>query len=501
MRFGQKVPQVEYIPLFNTGCMFDIPTGSYFIGEYGQSILSGGLGDVNSITGIGNSFKSTLAECIKLAIVDKLIQTDDITFDSENVLGYGRKQELASRYKSFKGHDLTNPHDQLRERFTITSMSSIDENGKIQYGDRFHDKVSKYAREIHENKKNVYYTTPFSIGGNFVKLRLPTIISYDSFSKMKFSSIEEGKVKDNKVGDTELNTLNLDEGRFKTQINNTMPGLARLGELRFIMTAHTQKETKIGGKFDADKQKLTYGKHGYDIKGCGTAFIQINEIILDIQSCKKFNNDTVNTGVKYPLVESDRSEHCTDLNLLTVMIARNKNGGTGTILKFIVSQREGLLQHLSMFLSLIDNKFGFNAKGNTQTLSLLPEVTVQRTTVRGIIDNSHKVQRALEFTSMLLQMYYLFTPEANKYWCTPEELYTDIKTLGYDWDFILENTREHWVFKEEDNNNLPQLTIMDLLRMRAGVYTPYWLNEKYIKQAKGLLKETLDKIPKEQWRK
>ena len=56
--------------------------------------------------------------------------------------------------------------------------------------------------------------------------------------------------------------------------------------------------------------------------------------------------------------------------------------------------------------------------------------------------------------------------------CTPKQLYDDIKAKGYDWDILL-NTRGFWTF---DNDSQPTnfLSTMDLLRMRVGLYHPYW---------------------------
>ena len=153
-----------------------------------------------------------------------------------------------------------------------------------------------------------------------------------------------------------------------------------------------------------------------------------------------------------------------------------------------------------IFLIKDSSFYGLVGNDKRQTLVLVPEITVQRTTVRKAIDDSYKLRRALEVTSDLLQIYYLFSPEGKKLLCTPQELYTDLIAMGYNWDTLLSITRSFWVFEEEDNNNLPPLTTMDLLRMRAGLYVPYWLNPSYIEQSEGYLKEILTSIPKEQLR-
>ena len=58
-------------------------------------------------------------------------------------------------------------------------------------------------------------------------------------------------------------------------------------------------------------------------------------------------------------------------------------------------------------------------------------------------------------------------------WCTPQELYKDIKEQGYDWDQLL-STRGYWMF-DNDKQATPYLSTLDLLRMRKKLYKPHWL--------------------------
>lgn len=500
MSFGEQVVSAaKLIPMFNIGPMFDLITGSYHIGKYGQSVLNGGLGDINSVIGVGHSFKSTLETAIHLIVNDRIHNIESVKYDSETSFTYGRFNELSIRLPRLNKVDFENPDDPGRKRFVLTNSGTLTRDGKIQYGDIFHDTLTKYVRELHKVKNLTLFTTPFFDGTNQIKIKKPLTVSLDSVTKMQITAVEEGNRADHKIGDSERNTDDLSLGRFKKQLNDSLIMLCRLGELRVTMTAHTQKILKMGGRFEVDKQSLVYGKREFEIKGVGTSFMQVNGVIYDIQHVAKLDNDTAKTGVLYPLVDSDRDEHCKDLNLLTVVISRNKYGHTGTVLKIIVSQREGMLLHLSAFKSLRDsNNFGLIGDSKKQASVFLPELFVQRTTVRGIINENYAFRRALEISSDLLQMKYLFSPESNELWCTPEELYESIKSLGYDWNTLLSHSRSWWTFEEEDNDNLPFLSTMDLLRIRKGPYKPYWLFKDFIKTTKGFLKETLELIPKDQ---
>ena len=57
--------------------------------------------------------------------------------------------------------------------------------------------------------------------------------------------------------------------------------------------------------------------------------------------------------------------------------------------------------------------------------------------------------------------------------CTPKELYEDIKKLGYDWNELLD-TRGYWTL-DQYKNKVPFLSTVDLLKMRKGIYKPYFI--------------------------
>ena len=59
--------------------------------------------------------------------------------------------------------------------------------------------------------------------------------------------------------------------------------------------------------------------------------------------------------------------------------------------------------------------------------------------------------------------------------CTPKELYEDIKKLGYDWNVLLE-TRGYYTANQY-SNKVPFLSVIDLLKMRKGLYHPYFLKD------------------------
>ena len=171
----------------------------------------------------------------------------------------------------------------------------------------------------------------------------------------------------------------------------------------------------------------------------------------------------------------------TDLNVVTIKLLRNKWGRSGLQMQLIVSQEQGVLSHLTEFHYLKTNK-QYGMEGNLQnyTLVFCPEIKLSRTAVRSKIDKHPTLRRGLTIASELLQLNQLFT-DTDGVFCTPKELYDDLKALGYDWEVLL-RTRGWWTFSN-DSHPIPFLTTMDLLRMRKKLYVPFWMKPEDVPAA------------------
>jgi hypothetical protein len=169
----------------------------------------------------------------------------------------------------------------------------------------------------------------------------------------------------------------------------------------------------------------------------------------------------------------------TDLFLVTLVQLRSKTGPSGLIVQQIVSQQEGVLPSLTEF-HYVKNNDRFGLGGNVQNyyLELVPEVKLSRTTVRGKLDSNPLLRRAMTVTAEMCQMTYLWHDLEEGLMCTPKELYDDLIKLGYNWNILL-NTRGWWTNNNDSSKHeLPFISTMDLLRMRKGLYHPYWLDDK-----------------------
>jgi hypothetical protein len=171
----------------------------------------------------------------------------------------------------------------------------------------------------------------------------------------------------------------------------------------------------------------------------------------------------------------------TDLQELTLINVRSKSGPTGHTFKLIVSQTEGLLPSLSEYHYLRSRKDKFGLEGpegvhKDYRLALYPDVVLKRTTVRDVIDTDERLQRALEITSELGQIYDYWSDFPRNEMVEPKELYERLKVMGYDWNLLLD-TRGYWTFDHYDSELRP-LSTMDLINMYHGRYIPFWYPDK-----------------------
>lgn len=487
---SNRVPVLPYVrPLLPIGGGFDTLNGAYLEGEYGQYILNGGKAQIVSIMGPGNSCKTSIAQYIDYAAMEHIPDADETINDTEDSYTWARVNALCAPFPRLSS--ITHGSDMLSDdeiKIIIVPASQM-------FGDEFFEAIKDVSEEKYKNKKTKVLTTPFvTVGKNPIKILAPTFAMIDSMSELDITSVSENILDKNNVGEAGMNMIHMRRNGAKKLMLTRFPNICAQGSMYITMTAHVGEEFDLG--FMAPKKhKLTHSKKGVRAVGVPKAFDVINPLLYEIINAKKLDADNDTGGVLYPEIESDRVKGCIDLLCIDLVIIRNKNGATGSRISVVVSQREGVLPHLTQFHYLREMKHErencFDGNNSTYSLVLVPDVKLSRTTARKISKENKRVQRALEIESEMLQVKYLWPTLPANLMCTPRELYNDLKDMGYDWDELLQ-TRNYWVFKEYFNDNPPELSVYDLLRMRAGFYVPYWYNPEFIKTTSGLLRSILD---------
>jgi hypothetical protein len=186
----------------------------------------------------------------------------------------------------------------------------------------------------------------------------------------------------------------------------------------------------------------------------------------------------------YPKFQGQAVPEDPDLNLVTMQNLRSKSGPSGYKLHIVVSQSEGVLPSLTEFRYLKEMGFGFAGNDRTYQLYMLPEENLQRTTVRQKLDESPRLRRAMNITSELCQMNEFHKPIMRDDLMETDKLYDKLKAQGYDVNWLLDNTRGWWTYKNEQIGPY-FLSTRDLLEMAHGRYNPYWLEDdkKTVKKA------------------
>lgn len=467
MNFFGDAPLAPVIrPMFNVGCLLDIPTGEFVRGKRGEMVLIGGHSYTFSVTGPGNSFKTDLGLFPIMTCLNRYPSHRASVFDTENSIKYRRFQRIAKKMKNISHVDFAAESSSPDPLLTLVQKSDIS-------GDEWFEMVKEAKNKKVKNASKIMRTMPIAGGGGkLIKVMAPTHVLCDTLTQFSVKAVEE-KIGKNQIGAKENNMIFMNDGIPKTQMIMQLPNITTNGEIYFVMTAH------IGQRFEMDPYapkpvSLTFSKTGAKVKGVPEKFQQINEHLLEVITTKPLL-DKVSKAPLYPLVKEDK-EKGNDLFAILAINSRNKNGQSGVAFPFIVSQTEGIKPELTNYGYLKENgKFGIGGNDRNYYLELCPNETMMRTTVREKIETNTKLSRALEIQTEMLQMRKLWRVQEDKH-CLPKELYDDIIALGYDWDILLES-RGYWMFREDEVDQPPFLSTMDLLNMREGTYHPYWLEE------------------------
>lgn len=480
-------PAFEAAPIvkvmINLGALLDIPTGTFMEGRFGEYILNAGLGFLTGVVGIGNNFKSTLMHYQILTAMSRMQGSTANTYDTEvNIHEWHLVKMIERIFADAQG--IANLNDE-----NLSSMvENILETGRwvitdktIYSGNEWYEILKTWLESKRKNAAKISVATPFWNRGRTGPLMIlqPTFGEMDSFTEFETDDVI-GMQDDNELGESGGNTIHMRQGLAKLRLLMEAPRLNGGGYNYMAMTAHLGKEStmqKGGGGRDIPIVKLKHLKNGDKIKGTTDKFTFVTNNCWHAYDAKPLINDGTK-GPEYPRDSGDNLKLDTDLNVVQVRQLRGKSGPTGMAVSILVSQQEGVLSSLTEFHHIREtSRYGMVQKtGANYTLTLLPTVSLQRTTVRSKIDTDPMLRRALNITSEMCQMDYLWHHLGNDLLCSPEDLYSDLTAMGYDWDVLLA-TRGWWTLDNE-KHAVPFLSTMDLLRMRVGMYHPYWYDEK-----------------------
>ena len=471
MEYNQAFTRAPSIkPLINVGALFDIITGEYLPGKYGEMILNGGLATLSGYTGIGNSFKSTTMHFQTFTAMSRIKGSYGSLYDTEVNTSEGRLKSFANHIPEFNGEDIINSG-----RFVLTDKT-------IYPGEKYYEIHKEFCENKLKNLNKDQVNTPFLDRDleTLFKISLPTFSELDSFSEFETSDVMKMQ-DDNELGESGGNTIHMRQGLAKMRLLMEAPRL-NTGSYNYLsMTAQLGKESAMqpsGGGREMPITKLKTLKNGDKIKGVTDKFTFVVHNCwhcFDTRPLISADGD----GPMYPRDSGDKLKYDTDLNSVHIRNLRGKFGPSGLTIIVLISQSEGVLPSLTEFHHIKEmDRYGLEGNNVNYSLALYPEVKLSRTTIRSKIDNDPKLRRALNITSEMCQMANLWHNLPKELMCTPKQLYDDLKASGYDWDLILSSTRGWWTIENDSKEHpLKFLSTMDLLRIRTKEYHPYWLEE------------------------
>lgn len=461
-KFKQAKP---FRPQFSIGCLFDVATGRYEKGMKGENILNGGVANIEGVTGPGNSFKSTIAHFRMLKVLMNYLVATGFMYDTENSATLSRLKDLADVIDPSGALSRTLDDEEL-QRFLFTDAAEY--NGSDWWA-LFKEGVIERIEKLKE------LNTPFlNVKTNeCYKLLPPMVGEIDSFSQFQTAAVFK-KVEAGKVGDSELNSVSMQNSNGKAQLLDTLPYLTSKGGFTMILTAH-MGDTIVMDQYNGPKKKLAFVKATRKMKKTTESFTFLTNNLFEVIDAKPmFDN---NKQPEFPRDDNDDLKGMTDLMELTVMPIRTKGGITGFPFSLVVSQRFGLQETLSEYWYLKTyGRFGLTGNQVQQRLAFLPDVVFTRKSIRRIAQENAKFRRAAQFLSELCQINNLWPEYALEQMVEPTKLYEGLKEKGYDWDELLE-TRGHWTF-DQYTNPVKYLSAKDLLEMYHGNYHPYWMAAK-----------------------
>ena len=439
-------------------------------GKYGETIVNGGLPMYTAVIGSVNNYKTTFMLHIIMMAIVKVVEsgypTQAETLDTEISLKMSRILSLAKYFDDGTGELI----EYIKNFWHISDTNSISTNDWVTKFDKLCD-----DKEANKNIEVEYSAYINPINNSVLKNKVPTFIGIDTFTKFTNDKAFT-KVSENDLDDSATNTLFMNIGMYKKKFLLSLPRNLARGNIYAVLTAHVGEKINMEtgpAMYVRPSKQLQYLKGGDEIEGGTKDFKQGPNIMFQAHTAKPLTIKN-NKGVvpEFPTGENDAT---TDLNVVTLTVLRNKSGLSGISIPQVISQSEGFKPWLSAFYYLREvGKFGIGGNNLSYYLELLPDVKLQRTTVRNKIDADPKLRRALEITADAFQLI-MTRPEYKdlKYVIPMDKLYTRLKEFGYDWDVLL-NTRSYPLIDNYNPDSLPYLSTPDLLDMYLGEYHPWW---------------------------
>ncbi|MCP4394450.1 MAG: hypothetical protein GY804_09335 [Alphaproteobacteria bacterium] len=446
MYFASKEKKRKNIIHLNTGVTaWDMATGKYVRAMDGGWILDGGLSCLLvGITGREQCYKSTLAQSILTRVLLIYPQLEAMIYDSENSL-----LDPLTRFTNFYGEEVARG---LLERISVYNNTTHDLTDIVQL-------ILEVVKEKKKLKQKDYLQTPFydETTGGALYIIPPSIALMDSMTCSQ-SSVELDMLEKNEIDSSDNNVLALRDGNIKTKLVRAAVNFCPNSGICLLSTGHVGDKFNLNPREPKNKQ-LQYQNANEKVKGCGTGYTFLNSILVQSKTPNLCLN-SAKSGPRYPVKGSNPKE----LTETGLSYQRCKNNSAGDLIQAVFSQHEGLLSEITDYHLLISKKyFGLDGTKQHHALTLYPDVSFAKHTLREKCKKDYKLKRAMELTAELcyIQEYWNTSMIDYKIDYNPVELKKAVEDHPkLNWNDILE-TRRTWSLNEKKEPR-KRMTIMDI---------------------------------------
>ena len=430
-------------PYVNTGTMFDLYTGAFRPGINNSWVLDGGISQCLGISGRGQTYKSSLAGSLLAGAMTVHPQAEAIIYETEGTIA------SAERYNDFCPSE-----SPITGRIAFYNSAEMDLT-------EFYEMFCKIVEEKLKHKKDYIVESPFldPKTGKPGRCWIPTFLIIDSLSRARTSKGDE-LFNENAIDASSMQGMWMFEANHKTKMMNDLPIRCTKAGIYSILTAHIGNKIETNPYVSNPKQ-LQYMKSTDKMKNVGSNFEFLTTTLIQTIKATVLQNSS--KGCEYPTKDSTPVE----VNQVDTMMVRCKNNAAGVQLPFIVSQYQGILNAVTDFQFLRNNKnYGLDVQGNQQAFSptIYPDHWVRKTNIRDLCDKDYALFRALELTAQICFIQTLWStwrmPDFVK--MPPEQFAEKLKNSSQcSVDRVLQSTGV-WSTSKQDRE---RLTILDVLRI------------------------------------
>lgn len=468
------VPMIDPIKLHsNVGACLDIPTGKFHKGKYGESVLAGGVPLLFGITGKSNNFKSTMLAYMLLTMLYRLTnnQSSLSWYDTEVNVDLVRLAYIATQIEGYENLD-----DYYGQNNIFLNQTWLfSDKGKIS-GNKWVDRIQNFLMAKIKEGRSLMRESPFlNIDGKTpIQWMLPSASALDSFTEFETDDVLAMRDK-TEIGDSKANTINLRQGLGKDRLARELPSLTARGNHFFGSCAQYGKLKEMSEGPTPPRKTMNTMRQDEKIRGVTESYLFLILHLWLIDGSELLMSDD-KTNAEYPVEEG--SSEALDLYKCPMKMLRSKTGTAGFTIPVLVSQKRGVQPSLTEYYNI--QKAGKNygmttVRGNyVFDLDLYPDHSVQRTTVRRLINEDHLFRRALNLTSELRQIENFHEGMMGRV-PPPKDIYQKLKADGYNMELLL-SSRGWWTF-DNDKQKTPFLSSQDLINMFYGEYEPFWLSK------------------------